>query len=159
MLTMKNSNKHLWFTIILSAVMAAIVLLGTPQLAQAQGGTIYVDQDAPGPAHDGLSWTTAYTNVQDALTVAAPGDEIWVAEGVYYPDEGAGQTDDDRASAFALKNGVALYGGFAATETLRTQRDWAAHVTVLSGDLDGNDTTTPIGNNAWRSASTMTRTQ
>ncbi len=47
-------------------------------------GVIYVDADAAGPA-DGLTWSTAFTNVQDALTGAGPGDEIWVAEGVRPP--------------------------------------------------------------------------
>ncbi len=67
-----------------------------------------------------------------------------MAEGVYYPDEGTGHTADDRASTFALKSGVALYGGFVATETLRTQRDWDAHVTILSGDVDQNDSQRPV---------------
>ena len=47
-----------------------------------------------------------------------------------------GQVNNDRSSTFALRNNVALYGGFVSTETLRTQRDWAVHVTVLSGDVD-----------------------
>lgn len=38
----------------------------------------YVDKDADGKA-TGLSWTDAYTNVQDALAAAQSGAEIWVA--------------------------------------------------------------------------------
>jgi hypothetical protein len=129
----------------LALTLAAILLLspGSNAVAQA-GGVIYVDADAGGLAN-GVDWTHAYTNVQDALAAAVAGDEIWVAEGVYYPDEGAGQTDGDRTSTFTLTAGVALYGGFAATETLRTERDWAAHVTVLSGDLGQDDTVDPDG--------------
>ncbi|MBN2004487.1 MAG: right-handed parallel beta-helix repeat-containing protein [Anaerolineae bacterium] len=119
--------------------------LSAPQVVQAcGGGVICVDGDAPGAA-TGLTWTDAFTNVQDALAGAVYGDEIWVAEGVYYPDLGAGQTDDSVNATFTLRPGVALYGGFAATETLRTQRDWVAHVTVLSGDIDGNDLTDAHG--------------
>ena len=91
--------------------------------AMPQASVIYVDKDAPGPAHNGLSWTTAYTDVQQVLTTAISGTEIWVAEGVYYPGV-------DVTSTFMLTNGVTLYGGFAGTETLRAQRDWTAHVTV-----------------------------
>jgi uncharacterized repeat protein (TIGR01451 family) len=100
---------------------------------------IYVDADASGDA-SGTDWTHAYTNVQDALAAARGGDEIWVAEGVYYPDEGAGQIDGNRDATFTLKAGVALYGGFAGGEALLDERDWAAHVTVLSGDVDQDDT-------------------
>ncbi len=45
------------------------------------------------------------------------------------------QPGTDRTISFELKNGVAIYGGFAGTETLRTQRNPATNVTVLSGDI------------------------
>jgi hypothetical protein len=103
--------------------------------AVPMGSVIYVDRDATG-AGTGLSWTDAYARLQDGLDAAGPGDEIWVAEGVYTPTAGV-----TRTATFQLKSGVALYGGFAATEVTRTQRNWETHVTVLSGDLDGNDGT------------------
>ena len=56
-----------------------------------------------------------------------------MATGVYTP----GTSTSD---SFALVPGVAVYGGFAGTETARSQRDWANNVTVFSGDIDNNDT-------------------
>ncbi|MBN1922512.1 MAG: SBBP repeat-containing protein [Anaerolineae bacterium] len=83
------------------------------------------------------TWTNACT-LQTALATAVSGDEIWVQAGVHYP--GAVVTN-----TFQLKNGVALYGGFASTESARDERDWHAHLTVLSGDIDRNDLTDPSG--------------
>ncbi len=107
---------------------------------------IYVDEDAIG-AYTGLTWTDAFTNVQDALTVAVSDDFIWVAEGIYYPDEGTGQINDVVTSTFTLTDGLRIYGGFdpgsGADEF--PERDWETYVTVLSGDLEQNDLTDPNG--------------
>jgi len=129
-------------TVLISSLLIGVALLATGVgTVRADPGRIYVDAGAPGPLHDGTSWTTAYTNVQEALDGATRGDEIWVAEGVYYPDEGPGQTDNSQGSTFALKSGVVLYGGFDGTEDSLDDRDASAHPTILSGDIDQNDAT------------------
>ena len=79
---------------------------------------------------NGLTWQTAFQNPQDALAAAAAGDEIWCAAGTYKPTTGT-----DRTISFVLKAGVALYGGFAGSETACDQRNWTANVTTLCGDI------------------------
>lgn len=97
---------------------------------------LFVDQTAVG-LNNGTSWADAFIDLQDALAYASSGSEIWVAEGIYYPTE-----KTDRSISFEMKNGVAIYGGFAGTETTREERDWGAHPTTLSGN---------IGNSEWAS--------
>jgi len=89
----------------------------------------YIKWNASG-ANNGTSWTDAYTDLQSALSAASSGDELWVAAGTYKPTVGT-----DRTTSFTLKNGVSLYGGFAGTETMLSQRDPSVNVTVLSGDI------------------------
>ncbi|WP_181918801.1 choice-of-anchor Q domain-containing protein [Wenzhouxiangella sediminis] len=70
-------------------------------------------------------------------------DEVWIAEGVYkpvVPADAQNVTPAERATSFELVRPVRLYGGFSGDETDVDQRDPAAHVTVLSGDIDDNDT-------------------
>ena len=98
--------------------------------ARASGTVVYVSAANTAGPWDGTAWTTAYRAVEEALEKARSGDEIWVAAGTYKPT-----ATGDRSLSFRLKRGVALYGGFAGTETTRHQRDWAKHVTVLSGDI------------------------
>jgi uncharacterized repeat protein (TIGR01451 family) len=130
---------------------------GTFQTGQAQAAfaveppVLYIDGDASGAA-TGLSWTDAYTTLQDALDrTNAHGShayQIWVAQGIYYPDEdGDGDHVSDAVTeTFRINyNNVQLYGGFAGGETAHEQRDGEANVTVLSGDIDGNDTTDTHG--------------
>jgi parallel beta-helix repeat protein len=100
--------------------------------APGAGRVLHVNAAAIGPG-DGVSWASAYPNLDLALAAAASGDQIWVAEGTYAP---AGR---DRTATFALVDGVALYGGFAGDESRLAERDWLRHRTTLSGDRAGDD--------------------
>jgi hypothetical protein len=101
---------------------------------------IYVNHAAEGN-NDGSSWDDSYLHMQSALDDAVSGDEIWVSEGTYYPTKQVGGTGD-RFRALQLKNGVAIYGGFAGDETEREDRDWDENPTILSGDIGTkNDST------------------
>jgi hypothetical protein len=108
----------------------------------AVGKIIYVDADASG-ANDGSSWADAYNYLQDALSNAntAPKPvEIRVAQGTYWPDQGAGIVPGDPKATFGLINDVSVKGGYAGFG--RTDQD-TRHVkfyeTILSGDLNNND--------------------
>lgn len=71
---------------------------------------------------DGQSWATALRTVATALALSsgAAGDEVWVARGTY-------------AEILSLPASLPVFGGFAGTETVRSQHDWKANVTVLDG--------------------------
>ncbi|MEZ4961033.1 MAG: MopE-related protein [Saprospiraceae bacterium] len=105
------------------------------------GNILYVNASATG-ANNGNSWTNAFTDLQSALNSTCPGiTQIWVAAGTYKPTSGT-----DRNASFVMKNGVAIYGGFAGTETLLSQRNWTANVTTLNGDIDNDGT---LANNSY----------
>jgi len=106
--------------------------------SEALAARIYVDRNASGIG-DGSSWANAYNYLQDALTAASNGDEIWVAQGIYVPDRGATVTAGDRFGTFQLINGVAIYGGFPPGGGNWEDRDPIAYETILSGDLAGDD--------------------
>jgi hypothetical protein len=99
---------------------------------------LYAASDGTSPFCD--SWENA-CGLQTALALALPGDEIWVKAGIYTPAADMSSPE----YSFWLRDGVAIYGGFAGTETSRDQRDWENNITVLSGDLGRDDTTDPDG--------------
>ena len=87
-------------------------------LAGQSFATVYVEADAAAGG-DGNSWSTAYQTIQEGIDDALD-EEVWVAEGTYM-------------EAITMKDGVALYGGFAGTEGARDQRDWEMHVATIDG--------------------------
>jgi len=92
----------------------------------------FVDARATG-GENGATWATAYRTLTNALAQAAAGQQIWVATGTYKPVLGT-----NRTVSFVLKSDVELYGGFAGTESLLSQRRWTSNPTVLSGDIDND---------------------
>ena len=112
-----------------SAVRHDTVYLTVKRVKTSAGGT-----------GGGTSWADAYGDLQDGLNDAVGGDEIWVAEGTYYPTFDYGLGIGDRGKHFKMKNGVKIYGGFPdAGDPGMTDRDPNMYETILSGDLNGND--------------------
>lgn len=122
-----------------SVAFIVVMLLGVSVVAaqgrSPQAAIRYAAPTAQGSG-DCSSWGNACT-LQTALTGAVSGDEIWVKAGVHYSG-----TAGNRDATFQLKNGVAIYGGFAGTETSRNQRNPRVNQTILSGDIDQNDINT-----------------
>ena len=117
-------------TRLLPLIITAIAALSASITSQA--ATLYVNFSATG-ANNGTSWANAYTRLQDALAVAASGDQIWVASGTYKPS-----TTGNRTQSFNVSSGVGLYGSFAGTESTLAERSATAAATILSGDRLGN---------------------
>ncbi len=97
----------------------------------------YVDDDGD-PGNGCTSWPDACRELQTALALAFPGDQIWVAQGTYTPSE---QTDpkDPRTATIQLQSGVAIYGGFDGSEATLDERAGLFDLTILTGDLNGDD--------------------
>jgi subtilisin family serine protease len=96
---------------------------------------VYVDDDA-NDSGDGLSWDTAFEDLQDALDSVENNqcyDRLYVAAGTYKPTEDANLT----APSFALRNNIALFGHFS-DETDPADRDLSnsSYDTILQGEIE-----------------------
>jgi len=99
----------------------------------ADAKIIYVN-GANTTAGNGTTWSKAYIYLRDALDASVAGDSIFIAKGIYYPDDGASGYYGDRELSFEV-DGVNLYGGFSGVETSIDQRDVEANPTILSGEI------------------------
>ncbi|MCA9297663.1 MAG: hypothetical protein KDA28_01275, partial [Phycisphaerales bacterium] len=72
--------------------MRALLAMLTASVAAAD--VWYVDAGAPAGG-DGTTWASAFHDLQDALAIASPLDEVWIARGRYLPS-----TDGDPGATF-----------------------------------------------------------
>ncbi|MFK7935760.1 MAG: choice-of-anchor Q domain-containing protein [Saprospiraceae bacterium] len=107
-----------------------ILLALLPAISSAQ---IYVKVGGTG---DGSSWQNAAGNLRNTLFSASAGSEVWIAAGTYHPVECNPCSIQDRNESFWIPSGVQVYGGFSGNETSLNQRDWLTNRTILSGDID-----------------------
>lgn len=121
---------------LMPALLAACGLLA----CSAQASTCRVTTSGA-PAADGSDWGAQAKTLTSALADANC-TEIWLAAGVYRPVEPASPptvTLAEREASFRIDRALSIYGGFAGSETAREQRDPASHLSVLSGDIGGDD--------------------
>ena len=108
-------------------------ILLIPGVVEAK--TVYVNGSIV-KAGKGTSWSTAFKYLRDALDQTTAGDQIFVAKGTYFPDDGESGFFGDREMSFEL-NGQKIYGGYAGTGANPSQRNPAVNKTVLSGAIWG----------------------
>ncbi len=116
--------------------------LGCGALLSAQlcASTIYVDENASGPIHDGSSWCSAYTTLWEALAVASAGDTIKVAGGLYTPKPIF--LGDPREATFDLVSHVRIEGAYAGCGAPNPDaRDYANDTSFIRGDPPRDDHT------------------
>jgi len=120
------------FGLLVFSVLPILVGPAAPAAAQSGGRVIRVAVVGATSGTCGIAPDWSFPcDLQYALTtVAVSGDELWVAAATYKPT-----ATTDRRATFQLRNGIALYGGFAGWESARDLRNPAANVTTLSGEL------------------------
>jgi hypothetical protein len=82
---------------------------------------IYVDVTCNG---SGTSWPDACETIGQAMTAAAAGDQIWVADGTYN-------------EKVVFKSGVMMYGGFAGGESHLEERDYYTNLSIINASNSG----------------------
>lgn len=115
-----------------TSVYPLLCILFAFSFISVQATTFYVTPAGSGTL-DGSSWANAAyaLDLQAIIDMAQPGDEVWVACGVYTPN-----TVNDRTASFSMKNEVTIYGSFQGTETQLSQRSLSCGpCSILSGEI------------------------
>ncbi len=103
---------------------------------------IYVNQSSYGTP-DGSSWNSAYSDLQQALEIAMPGDSIFVATGNYIPTKDVNNQipSDPRSATFVIPKKVSVFGSFDPYASqnggdIWSSRDVMNNSSVLYGDYN-----------------------
>jgi hypothetical protein len=120
----------------LAMTLTAAAMAGNPPIPS---NVLVVDGSLRGIPEDGLSWGTAFVTIQGAVNAAlASGgvrNEVWVRAGDYRPTVSFNSTpapDNTPVFSIEIRGNIQVYGGFAGTETLRSQRNIGTNtVTIL----------------------------
>jgi uncharacterized repeat protein (TIGR01451 family) len=118
-------------------------------------GILYVDKNAP-DGGSGISWETAYNDLQDALTRAGTTHcsfnwVIYVAQGTYAPQ--------DTENGFVLPENISVYGGFPTGGCDFADRNPKLYETTLTGLIDEEtiaDSVVSMGEDTLLSGCTVT---
>jgi len=86
----------------------------------AQAVTFFVSHNGDNSS-DGLSWSTAFNSIVEAVGSATSGDQIWVASGTY-------------EAPFTIPEGVSIYGGFSAEENDLDERDSSIYRSIIGSE-------------------------
>lgn len=142
-----------WCVMVAAVAMTAVCVEVKAETCFTIGGVRAVDSDAlgGGTCPSGRSWQNAFTDLQEALDVAAdpatdpPVTEIWVAvhDGYgYFPTKPVPEDpygEPIRRVTFRMADGLALYGGFQGYELDRSHRNPELNLTVLTGELPAQE--------------------
>ncbi|HEX4118984.1 MAG TPA: Ig-like domain-containing protein [Verrucomicrobiae bacterium] len=139
------SENGMLFRCLIGSASGCSVVSATAALNYSTG-IWYVNANAPGSGGNGSSWAQAFKTIAPALIAPFKpcNNQIWVAAGTYVPP-----TD-----GYAMPGEVAIFGGFAGTETNLGQRNWQANPSILDGQnkdaylIDNGDAGYPLTSSA-----------
>ncbi|MCX7049710.1 MAG: right-handed parallel beta-helix repeat-containing protein, partial [Candidatus Sumerlaeota bacterium] len=100
----------------------------THVVSSFSGSRVYVNQNATG-LQTGFDWPNALTSISEANSIAIHYSvpEVWVATGAYY-------------ACITLGSDIAIYGGFAGTESSLGERNITSNVTSIKSWSTGYPT-------------------
>lgn len=121
------------YTLRLRVTAGAITETATRLLSFAEPRAVLVDSRHGSGVQDGMTWATAFTNVQAGLQAASSfRGQVWIAAGRYY-------------ERLTVPEGLFLRGAFAGAETSPDQRMLAQAETTLDAQEQGSPLTSELG--------------
>ncbi len=108
----------------------------------APASTFYVNLNNPNPTPPYADWSTAATNIQDAIDASSSGDQIWVTNGIY--QTGGRVVSGSSTNRIALTKAVTvqsvngpwvtiIQGGGMTTGTAAIRCAWLTNNAALVG--------------------------